>query len=108
MINSLVVLLEKTEGLMAMRCVGETSPTLLGRSLQGRWELQPSLLVGSAGREGAERGPEHTRGLQPAVEREAETPAGARRGTAGLPNKCDGEMSALPLSFPLQRQLSVI
>lgn len=82
MINGLLVLLEKTEGLMAMHCVGETSPTLLGRTLQGRWELQPELLVGSARREGAERGPEHTRGLQPVVGREAETPAA--RGEAPL------------------------
>lgn len=55
----LVVLLEKTEGLMAMHCVGGTSPTLLGLMLQGWWELHHESLAGPVGRGGAEPCPEH-------------------------------------------------
>lgn len=57
--NILLVLLEKTEGLIATHCVGETSPTLPGPTFQGRWELQHEPLAGSVGGERAERCPEH-------------------------------------------------
>lgn len=55
----LLVLLEKTEGLMATHYVGETSATPLGPTLLGRWELHRKPLAGSGGSEGAGRCPEH-------------------------------------------------
>lgn len=52
MVNVLLVLLGKTEGLVAMSCLEELHPPCWGLTLWGRWELQDDPLEGLVGREG--------------------------------------------------------